>query len=98
MSIVLQPSKATTLDLQLAPASTTTKANGANKMICGAADHRSGRHRSATHLHQTDESPVLLGKLVHYNEQWRAQECQSRYNANQQTERPVPPPAAPLTG
>jgi hypothetical protein len=33
--------------LQLVTASsTTTKANGANKMICGTADHRSGKHRS----------------------------------------------------
>jgi hypothetical protein len=33
--------------LQLVPAPTTTMANGANKMICGTADHRSGKHRSA---------------------------------------------------
>jgi hypothetical protein len=64
--------KATMLDLQLATASTTTKANRANKTISGTADHRSGRkHRSTinrmicddahsyTHLHHNQTtSPV----------------------------------------
>jgi hypothetical protein len=60
----LLTTKATMLDLQLVPASTTTRVKGLNKTICGTADHRSGKHRRAHHLHQHQRKSGITGNTT----------------------------------